>query len=82
LQPNFLQVLSARKVKIQLPGKTEYLHFAEMEVYDGSGSNIARGKDTAQSSTYQSSSNYASGKAVDGDKNTYSHTNSEYGKIC
>jgi hypothetical protein len=60
-----------RKVKIQKPGLSK-IHIAEVEVYDGSNLNRARGKNTAQSSTYNQT--YAPGKAVDGDKNTFSHT--------
>jgi hypothetical protein len=68
--------IGVRKVKIQI--LTNYLTLAEVEVYDGSGSNIARGKNTAQSTTFNQT--YAPGKAVDGDKNTYSHTKNDNGK--
>ncbi len=45
--------VDARYVRIQLPGKT-YFHLDEVEVYaEGSGGNIARGKNATQSSTSQ-----------------------------
>jgi len=37
--------------------------------------NIALGKPTQQSSTYSNSNNFTSGQAVDGNLNTYTHTN-------
>jgi hypothetical protein len=67
-----------RKVKVQIQQHTEeFLYLAEVEVYDESGNNKARGKHTEQSST---SSKMDSTKAVDGNHKNYCSTNKEVGK--
>jgi hypothetical protein len=45
-----------------------------VEVYDGSNLNRARGKNTAQSSTWEGNPAWGPGKSVDGNTNTYPHT--------
>lgn len=63
-----------RKVKIQKSGEN-FVHVAEVEVYDGSGINKARGKNTAQSSTWQgNTAAFGPQKSVDGNTNTSPHT--------
>jgi hypothetical protein len=64
-----------RKVKIQSQRKV-FLHMAEVQVYDGS-TNKAIGKPTTESSTHPGED---SRKAVDGNQDTFSHTNEEVGK--
>jgi hypothetical protein len=63
------------KIRVQLEGKNN-LHMREVEVFDTSGVNRALNKPATQSSTYYY---YPASKAVNGDRNDYSHTNNDAG---
>jgi cyclophilin family peptidyl-prolyl cis-trans isomerase len=72
-----------RKVKILQKSGENFVHFAEVEVYDGSGLNRARGKMTTQSSTLEGiTAAFGPQKSVDGNTTTYLHTaGNENGKV-
>jgi hypothetical protein len=72
--PNKKSPLDVRFVKVQIIGRYEYLHMAEVQVYDESGNNIAIGRTTTQST------NDDSRKAVDGNQETHDHTGHDLGK--
>lgn len=57
--------IRTRKVKIQLPG-TNYLHLAEVEVYDQYGENVALNKPATMSSVYDPNYFPYPADAVDG----------------
>ena len=67
---------------MQLEG-TIFLHLREVQVYDTIGVNRALNKYATQSSTYieHSWGPDPASKAVNGDLNDYSHTNSEAGNV-
>jgi hypothetical protein len=69
---NTIPVASVRKVRIQKSQPQMYLCSSEVEVYDGSDLNKARGKRTTQSSTYGT---LGSQRSVDGDTASFSCTN-------
>jgi hypothetical protein len=71
-----LPINSVRKVKIQLTGNYT-LHMREVQVFDYNDTNVAYRKYAEQSTTYGS---YPASRAVDGNLNTWSHTNWEPGK--
>jgi surface protein len=77
--PNKKSPLDVRFVKVQIIGRSEYLHMAEVQVYDESGNNIAIGRPTTQSSTYEGNPAWGPGKAVDGNQDTHDHTGLDLG---
>ena len=79
---NYATVLNwVRKVHIQV-GKSHtadnYIYLREVEVFNNEGVNVALGKTASQSSTLKDDgiSRIAS-LAVDGNRNTFSHTNND-----
>ena len=69
-------VVNVRKVKVQLQDN-DYLHFAEVQVFDYADKNVALNKPATQS---RPAFPYSAAKAVDGNVNTYSMTNPDQGK--
>ena len=68
----------SRKVKLQHDSSsTVVLNIGEVEVYDQSGTNRALNKAATQSSGII----YPASEAVDGNANTFSHTNIDSGKL-
>jgi hypothetical protein len=63
----------ARRVKLQSLTGAQIQVF-EVEVYS-SGDNVAAGKSTTQSTTFNNSNRFAAGLAVDTSNTTFSHTN-------
>jgi Concanavalin A-like lectin/glucanases superfamily/NedA-like, galactose-binding domain len=82
--PTYASGTRGRYVMVSLPDTNEYLHLAEVQVFDSNGNNLAQGKPATQSSTHVSTSGvtqYASA-AVDGSTDgssgsLVSHTNKE-----
>ena len=68
---------NVRKVKVQLQDN-DYLHFAEVQVFDYADNNVALSRPATQSSTYKPM--HSAAKAVDGNAYTWSMSNSEQGK--
>ena len=71
-----------RKVKLQHDSTdTNILNIGEVEVYDQSNTNQALGKAASQSSNYGDyrSGNFPASNAVDGNPNTFSHTQNNPG---
>ena len=66
---------NVRKVKVQLEDN-DYLHFAEVQVFDYTDNNVALNKPATQSRP----TSHSAAKAVDGNVNTYSMTNPDQGK--
>ena len=67
---------AVQKVKVKLEG-THYLHLADVQVFDYANNNVALSKQATQSSTFYTES---AARALDGNVNTASHTNSDQGK--
>ena len=67
---------NVRKVKVQLQDN-DYLHFAEVQVFDYADKNVALNKPATQS---RPAFPYSAAKAVDGNAYTWSMSNSEQGK--
>ena len=65
---NFVE---ARYVFIQLETEDQYMNYAEIEIYDPSGNNIAPNGDARQSST---NSSYMANIAIDGNIDNFHHT--------
>jgi surface protein len=78
--PNKKSPLDVRFVKVQIIGRSDCVHMAEVQVYDESGNNIAIGRPATQSSTWEGNPAWGPGKAVDGNQETHDHTNGELGK--
>ncbi len=70
-----------RKVQVYKMG--ECMNMRELEVYGYNNvTNLARGKNAIQSGTLNNDyANYGALKAVDGNNNTFSHTNSQWGLV-
>jgi prepilin-type N-terminal cleavage/methylation domain-containing protein len=72
--------LTGRTVKITLAGANVYLNASEVQVYDMSGANVAKGKTATQSSTYPGA---VASRAVDGivagawSNGSIAHTNAQ-----
>jgi hypothetical protein len=79
---NGVLITKAHKVRVQLES-TNSLHMREVQVYDTSGVNRALYKSATQSSTniWHSWGSDPASKAVNGNLNDYSHTNSERGNV-
>ena len=79
---NFATVLNwVRKVHIQV-GKSyttnNYIYLREVEVFNNEGVNVALGKTASQSSTLMDNGIFKiASLAVDGNRNTFSHTNND-----
>ena len=78
---NFATVLNwVRKVHIQV-GKSyttnNYIYLREVEVFNNEGVNVALGKTASQSSTLKDGNSNIASLAVDGNRNTFSHTNND-----
>ena len=71
-----LSGIIASKIRLQLKGEDQ-INLAEVRVFDSTGADIAQGGSASMSSRLEQ---YYASFAIDGDVNTYAHTNIDKGK--
>ena len=75
--PVVVDEVQVQKVKVELWSSSQSLLLGEVEVYDESNTNQAPGMTATQSSTY---ANLYASLAIDGNPDTFSHTQWDQGK--